>query len=133
MILVDSSAWIEFDQATGTELDRRVTSLVASEVPSVAVTEPVIAEMCMGARTDERELDLRRFFGRFQLLRFDATRDLDSAVTIYRTCRRAGVTPRGLIDCMIAAVAIRHDAALLAADTDITRIAEVMALRLDTP
>lgn len=131
MILVDSSAWVEYDRATGSAVDLRLTSLVVSDIPVVAVTEPVIAEVCMGARSDERESDLRRFLGRFHLLPFEAAKDFDPAVRIYRTCRRAGVSPRGLIDCMIAAVALRHDASLLAQDADIQRIADVMALRLD--
>ncbi|HZI98368.1 MAG TPA: PIN domain nuclease [Actinomycetales bacterium] len=131
MILADTSAWVEYDRATGSAVDQRLTSLVVADIPTVAVTEPVIAEACMGARSDARERDLRRFLGRFQLLPLDTTNDFDAAVRIYRACRRVGVTPRGLIDCLIAAVALRHDAALLAADADIRRIAEVMPLRLD--
>ena len=131
MILLDTSAWVEFDRRTGSRVHRRVRDLIASEIPAVAVTEPVIAEVCMGARSDAAERDLRRFLGRFQLLPFEAARDFDAGVSIYRACRRAGITPRGLSDCLIAAVAARHDATLLAADADIRRIAEVMPLRLD--
>jgi predicted nucleic acid-binding protein len=50
---------------------------------------------------------------------------------IYRTCRRAGVTPRGLIDCMIAAVAMRNNAELLAYDGDFVKLATIVSLRLD--
>jgi predicted nucleic acid-binding protein len=65
-------------------------------------------------------------------LPFDSVLDFDGAVAVYRTCRQAGVTPRGLLDCMIAAVAIRHDVALLAWDADMVRIADVTGLRLDS-
>src|SRR5271154_1064979 len=47
---------------------------------------------------EKRECDLRRLLGRFQLVGFDAVTDFDGAVTIYRRCRAAGVTPRGMID-----------------------------------
>ena len=57
-------------------------------------------------------------------------RGFDGAVTIYRRCRQAGVTPRGLIDCMIAAIAVRHGVAVLASDADMARIADVMPLGL---
>ncbi len=50
---------------------------------------------------------------------------------IYRACRRAGVTPRGLVDCMVAAVAWRRGATLLARDADLNRIAEVVGIDLD--
>ena len=55
----------------------------------------------------------------------------DGAVRVYRSCRSRGVTPRGLIDCMIAAVALAADVPVLAHDRDLARIAEVMDLRLD--
>ena len=55
----------------------------------------------------------------------------DGAVRIYRRCRQAGITPRGLVDCMIAAVAWRHQATLLACDADLDRVARVMGLEMD--
>ena len=104
MILVDTSAWIEFDRATSSAVDHRLTSLISSG-GALAVTEPIIAEVLAGARTNERESSLRRLLGRCDLLGFDSVLDFDGAVAVYRTCRQAGVTPRGLLDCMIAAVA----------------------------
>jgi predicted nucleic acid-binding protein len=137
VIVADTSAWIEYDRATGSNVDLRLTEIIDAENrsgswPLLAVTDPVIAEVTMGARTDKQELALRRMLARFQFLPFDATRDFDGAVRIYRTCRQEGITPRGLVGCMIAAVAMRHGAALLAQDADIRRIAEVMDLRLDS-
>lgn len=84
-----------------------------------------------GARNDRRENDLRRLLARYSLLPFEPAADFDGAVRIYRSSRVAGVTPRGLLDCLIAAVAMRHGAALLTADRDLARIADVMDLELD--
>lgn len=130
MILVDTSAWVEFDRATGSAVDRRLTGLI-SEVGQVAVTEPVTMEVLAGARSDERELDLRRLMRRFALLPFDPVSDFDAAARLYRRCRAAGVTPRGVVDCMIAAVAWRHGASILAHDADLDRIAGVAGIDLD--
>ena len=127
MILVDTSAWVEFDRATGSRLDTRLTELIAT-TDEVAVTEPVIMEILAGARDDRREHDLRRLMQRFPLMQFDAAIDFDAATRIYRMCRRSGVTPRGMVDCMIAAVALRHGARLLANDTDLDRVADVMGI-----
>lgn len=129
MILVDSSAWVEYDRATGSAVDQALTELIADEGP-VAVTEPIVMEVCAGARNAAREADLRRLLARFDVARFDAAADFNGAVTIYRTCRAAGVTPRGLIDCMIAAVALRQGAQLLAQDRDLAQVAAVMNLDL---
>ena len=130
MILADTSAWVEFDRATGSAVDRRLTELIAADGP-LGVTEPVVMEVVAGARTDEREADLRRLLRRFDLLTFDAVADFDSAARIYRRCRRAGITPRGMVDCMIASVAWRRGAALLAHDADLDRVARVVGIRLD--
>ena len=130
MILADTSAWVEYDRATGSPVDQRLGELIGGDGP-LAVTEPVIMEVMAGARTDEREAALRRLLLRFALLGFDALADFDSAAMIYRRCRRSGITPRGMIDCLIASVAHRHGATLLAADADLSRVAEVIGIHLD--
>jgi hypothetical protein len=130
VILADTSAWVEYDRATDSPVDRRMTELISADGP-LAYTEPVVMEVLAGSRTDARERDLRRLLLRFHLLRFDAAVDFTAAARVYRTCRRSGVTPRGLLDCMIAAVAWRHGAALLAQDADLRRVAEVMGIDLD--
>ena len=130
MILADTSAWVEYDRGTGSNVDRRMAELIGNEGP-LAVTEPVVMEVAAGARTNDGEAQLRRLLLRFELLAFDATVDFDGATKVYRQCRQAGVTPRGLIDCMIAAVALRHEATLLAADADLERVAQVMGMDLD--
>ncbi|MGH8773688.1 MAG: type II toxin-antitoxin system VapC family toxin [Jiangellaceae bacterium] len=130
MILADTSAWIEFDRATGSPADVRLTELISGD-GELAVTEPVVAEVAAGARTDEREAALRHLLARCRLLPFDSVADFDGAVRIYRRCRQAGITPRGLVDCMIAAVALRVGASVLAHDADMAHIADVMPLKLD--
>jgi predicted nucleic acid-binding protein len=132
VILADTSAWVEYDRATGSSVDRRLSELIEAGGP-VAVTEPVVMEVLAGARDDRREADLRRLLLRFELLRFDAVADFDGAVRIYRRCRAAGVTPRGMVDCMIASVAWRREATLLAHDADIDRVARVVGLEVDDP
>jgi predicted nucleic acid-binding protein len=132
VILADTSAWVEYDRATGSAADRRLSELIAADGP-VAVTEPVLMEVLAGARSDIREADLRRLLLRFHQCHFDAAADFDGAVRIYRRCRKAGITPRGLIDCMIAAVAWRHGASILACDADLDRVAGVTGIELDQP
>ena len=130
MILTDTSAWVEYDRGTNSSVDRRLTALIENDGP-VAVTQPVVMEVLAGARDDRREADLRRLLERFELLSFDAVADFDGAVRIYRRCRAAGVTPRGMVDCMIASVAWRREATLLAHDVDMDRVARVIGIELD--
>ncbi len=130
MILADTSAWVEYDRATGSAADERVAELIADDGP-LATTELVMMEVMAGARTDVREGDLRRLLLRFDLLPFDAAADFEAAARIYRLCRRVGVTPRGLIDCMIASVARRNHVTLLAHDADLTRVGKIVGVAMD--
>lgn len=130
MILADTSAWVEYDRGTGSPVDRRLTELISAQA-DLAVTEPVVMEVLAGARDDRREALLRRLLLRFELLRFEPVADFDGAVHVYRQCRSEGVTPRGLIDCLIATVALRTGSHLLCLDADLDRVAEVMGIELD--
>jgi predicted nucleic acid-binding protein len=130
VILADTSAWVEYDRATNSAVDRRLTDLINRDGP-IAVTQPVVMEVLAGARDDRREADLRRLLLRFELLGLDAVADFDGAVRIYRNCRAAGVTPRGMVDCLIASVAWRRGATLLAHDPDMDRVARVIGIELD--
>ncbi|MFN2464579.1 MAG: PIN domain nuclease, partial [Candidatus Dormibacteria bacterium] len=104
--LVDTSVWVEYDRATGSPADDRLTTMI-QRGDRVAVTEPVIMEVLAGARTADRERKLRSLLASFELLPFDSIADFDGAVAVYRACRSHGVTPRGMVDCMIATVALR--------------------------
>jgi predicted nucleic acid-binding protein len=49
VILADTSAWVEYDRATGSVIDLRLSELITADGP-VAVTEPVIMEVLAGAQ-----------------------------------------------------------------------------------
>ena len=106
MIVADTSAWVEYDRATGSTADLRIAELITTDGP-LMFTEPVLMELSAGARSDAREAQLRNLLLRFRLAHFDAVTDFDAATRVHRRCRQAGVTPRGMVDCMIAAVAHR--------------------------
>lgn len=130
MILVDTSAWIDFIRGTDTPVRRRLADLIPSD-SVIASTDPVRMEILAGARNNAHRERLRRMLSVSVSLLFEPIVDFETAARIYQRCRAAGVTPRSMIDCMIASVAIRHRAAVLANDTDFARIASVVALELD--
>lgn len=130
MILVETSAWVEFDRATGSTVDQVLTDLIASGA-DIAVTEPVLMEVLAGARDEATSDRLRRLLTSFEWIAADAGSDFEGAARVHRSCREAGVTPRGLIDCMIASIALRTGASLLTADADFAAMASVLPLSLD--
>jgi predicted nucleic acid-binding protein len=130
VILADTSAWVEYDRATGSATDRAMTSLIAEGGTALAVTEPVLMEVLAWAKDDARHSELERLLKSFQWLGADPVADSVGAAKVYRACRTGGVTPRGLIDCMIANIAIRTGAELLAADRDFADMARILPLQL---
>jgi len=129
LILVDTSAWVEFLRDTGSAVCNRVDRLLGDDM---VTCDPIRMEVLAGAR-DERHLnELRRLLARASLVAAEPV-DYEEAAALYRTCRRRGETVRRLIDCLIAAVAIRVDASVLHADTDFDVLARHTALRVHQP
>lgn len=131
MILVDSSAWVEFLRATGSAAHLRVRSAL-QQGADLASTDVVVMEILAGARDDADRDRLRRLLYGLEFLAVDGPVDYESAAELYRLCRRKGETPRKLNDCLIAAVAIRNDAELLCDDADFEVVARHSPLRLAT-
>jgi predicted nucleic acid-binding protein len=122
VILVDSSAWIEFQRATGSPVDRRLTAAIQADEP-LATTGLVILEILAGARDEHQAAELRRLLDRCRFLPLEEPSDHEAAAALYRACRREGRTIRRLPDCLIAAVAIRTHAKVLHRDADFDAIA----------
>jgi predicted nucleic acid-binding protein len=132
LILVDSSAWVEFLRGTGSPVNTRVRLLLESRA-SLATTEPIVMEVLAGARDDRHLTMLRRLVLGCRMIPLRGLSDYEEAAAVYRTCRRAGLTVRRLVDCLIATVAINADVPLLHADSDFDLIASRTALRLADP
>jgi predicted nucleic acid-binding protein len=126
--LIDSSAWVEFLRDTGSPVCIRVDALLGEEI---ATCEPVWMEILAGGR-DERHLsELRRLLAGATLMSTISI-DYEEAAALYRICRRNGETPRRLIDCLIAAIAIRTDVAVLHVDADFDVLSRHTSLRIDS-
>ena len=102
MILVDTSAWVEFLRNTGSWQCERVDALLDGEF---AITDAIRMELLAGARDDRHLQQLRGLAARATSLPTSPA-DYDHAALLYRTCRRSGETVRKLVDCLIAAVAL---------------------------
>ena len=129
MILVDSSAWVEYLRGTGSSVHRRMRALVESE-ERLATTEVVVIEVLAGTRDDSHWERLRRLLFSCEFLPLAGLSDYEDAAALYRRCRLAGKTLRSLTDCLIAVVAIRAGAELIHADRDFDTIARHAPLRI---
>jgi predicted nucleic acid-binding protein len=132
MILVDSSAWVEFLRATGSPVHHRLRAAL-EEGAALASSDVILMEILAGARDAADRERLRRLLYGLEFIAVEGPADYEAAAEIFRACRRGGETPRKLTDCLIGAVAIRGGAELLCADADFSVIARHADLRLSLP
>jgi predicted nucleic acid-binding protein len=128
VILADTSAWVEFLRATGSEANMRVRDLI--ERDELATTDVVLMELLAGARDNGHRDRLRALLARCEFVPTAGPRDYEDAADLYRACRRAGGTVRVLTDCLIASVAMRAGLAVLHTDRDFDTIARHAPLEI---
>jgi predicted nucleic acid-binding protein len=127
VILIDTSAWVEFLRDTGSPVCNRVDALLDDEI---ATCHPVRMEVLAGAQDEQHLKDLRGLLARGPLIPTEPT-DYEEAAALYRRCRRRGETVRKMIDCLIAAAAIRASVPLLHADSDFEVLARHTSLQIE--
>lgn len=127
MILIDTSAWVEYLRDTGSPTCVRVGELLDAEI---ATCDVIRMELLAGARDEPHRRDLRRLAARAALVPIQPG-DYDQAAAIYGLCRSRGETVRVLIDCLIGALAIRADLPVLHCDTDFDVLARHTPLRVE--
>jgi len=105
-MIVDTSVWIEFLSSSESLASRWLADRIAAN-SEVIVPEVVMMELLIGT-TDESTAALRRrLLQRFTIEPLAPVRDTEDAAAINRRCRRGGDTVRSLIDCQVAAMALR--------------------------
>lgn len=129
MIVVDTSAWIEFLRGTSHPVAAQLRGLIDGDA-ELAVTEVVMMELLAGARPGRHLRELRSTLLSFPLLPLQGLIDYEEAAVIYRSCRSKGETIRSLTDCLIAVPTIRAEAELLHNDADFEAIARHAGLRI---
>ena len=126
MILLDTSAWVEFLRNTGSPICHLVEELLADEI---AICDPVRMEVLAGGRNEAELLRLRRLLARASSVPSHAI-DYEDAAALYRRCRRQGETVRKLMDCLIATIAIRAGVPILHSDADFDVLARHTELEI---
>ena len=128
MLIVDSSVWIDFFAGRELEHVRRLDAALVSD-EEIGVPDIVRLEILSGVRQDTT---LRKITANLNALHrvVAVDDDWDHAAALYRTCRNKGVTIRSVVDCLIARLAIREGASLLAHDRDFAMMVPHCKLRL---
>ena len=96
----------------------------------VALTDVIVTEVLQGLRSEREAALVERHLRAFPILRLETLDDVVLAAALYRAARRAGVTIRKTLDCLIAAPCVRTGAPLLHFDSDFDRLATCTPLRI---
>lgn len=128
MIIVDTSVWIDFFRGKPTPAVLHLKELAAEQPGSIALVDLVLAELLQGVRTETDAARVEARLSKFDMFRLTHMADFRAAAGLYRAARRAGITIRSTIDCLIAAVCIREDVPLLHSDRDFERLEQLTTL-----
>ena len=126
MVLVDTSVWIEaFANPPRVKLERLI------DIDEIVTCLPVYQEVLQGFRDEFAYRRARTAMAALPMLESPLSHAVvDDAVGLYRAARRAGLTIRSRIDCLIAACALRSDIEILHVDRDFDLLARVAPLRV---
>src|SRR5262245_32131788 len=90
---------------------------------------PVIQEVLQGFDNEPAFRTAHASMHALPIVESPLTKDVfDDAVTLYRSARRAGLTIRSGVDCLIAACALRHRLTVMHCDRDFESLRAVSSL-----
>jgi predicted nucleic acid-binding protein len=129
VLLVDTSAWIEVFRRPA-----RIDVGQLGDLDEIVTCLPVIQEVLQGFTDEAAFRTARDAMWSFPLVESPLGPSVfEEAVGLYRTARRAGLTVRSGVDCLIAACALRHALTVVHVDRDFDVLARVAPLRQRGP
>jgi hypothetical protein len=128
VIAVDTSAVIDLLRNRPTALARNLELLIELGEP-LGFPAPVAQELLQGARDEGEWRVLSRYVASQEILLPDHE-TYRRAAKIYYDCRRAGLTVRSSVNCLVAQLALDRGGFLLGDDRDYVAIATVRPLQI---
>lgn len=129
VLLVDTSAWIEVFRKPA-----RIRIGQLGDLDEIVTCLPVIQEVLQGFRDEAAFRVAREAMRSFPIVESPLRAEVvDEAVGLYRAARRAGLTVRSGVDCLIAACALRNAFTVVHVDRDFDLIARVSPLQQRGP
>ena len=130
MILVDTSVLVSALRGHETRAVKRLKALEADGVP-FGIPLPCALEVLQGARAERDWHLLEEVLAGLDLAcPREPWESHRLAAGIFFDCRRKRLTVRSSLDCLVAQIALEHDATLVHDDDDYERVARVRPLRL---
>jgi predicted nucleic acid-binding protein len=115
-VLVDTTVWIDFLNGRPTAETQKLEACIQAG-DDLCCCGFILAEVLQGVREEKEFVSVKRQFETLIYLDDDRS-TFELGATIYRELRRAGITIRNSIDCLIAATVIQHGVNFLENDRD---------------
>ena len=128
MVLVDTSAWIDFLNGAPTPVAERLDRLLGERL--VVVGDLVLAELLQGFASEEEAALVRRSLEPLPFAELVGKEIAVAAAANFRLLRMRGVTVRKTIDVLIGTFCLENDLELLHADRDFDAMQEHLGLRV---
>ena len=127
MVILDSSAWIDYFRGENKKVIKSIENILAREL--VLIGDIIWCEIFQGVRSEsERKVLHESLDGmpRSGMLGFFIA---ERSAYNYRVLRGKGVTPRSTIDVIIATFCMENSCLLAHCDRDFTHIAKILPLK----
>ena len=121
-ILVDTSVWIDFFRGASSRENFLFKECLQRREP-IFITGMIAQEVLQGVRDDSQHRSILNYLLLFSKIESEFA-DYLAAADIYRGLSKRGLTIGSPVDCLIAALAIKHDVSLLHKDSDFTLISK---------
>ena len=128
MILIDTSVWIDLFIDNETPQVKKLENLIINQ-EDLCTCGVIMTEVLQGIRSDQEYQKTISVLKDLLYLPMDQTVFIQAS-NIFRALRKKGTTIRKSIDCMIAAVCIKHDSQLLHNDRDFIFIADSFPIQI---
>lgn len=128
MILVDTSALIDFLRGIDNKSTRKFKKVLMHKIP-FGITSVIFQEILQGAKSEQEYSTLKTYLETQHFFYpLHAVDSFAQAAKLYLACRKKDITVRSTIDCLIAQIAIEHNLLLLHNDSDFEALAKVARL-----
>ena len=125
MVLVDTSVWIEvFRRPAGLSLP------AVADLEEVVTCLPVVQEVLQGFRDEAAFRTAREAMLALPIVESPLRQEVyEEAVELFRAARRAGLTVRSSVDCLVATCALRNGLTVLHHNRDYSVLSRVSPLK----
>jgi predicted nucleic acid-binding protein len=131
--IFDTSVWINFSRNIINEETILLEDYLKNYTFNLYLTPTIIQEFLMGLKTENEFNFYKLQFSSLELLSPNWTEISISAAKLFFDLKKKGITIRKSNDCLIAAVAIKHNVLLVHNDSDFELIAQGSELKTLKP